>query len=323
MVGQCSEKPHVATLHSIYVLTRHKGKRQSGQGQAARRSLPAPIYAIKQKNSRRKQFEAGIKDTFAFYLYLCFLNIPYNTQQDMKIALIGYGKMGKLVKETAERRGHDISCIIDENNTDDMTSEAFRQSDVAIEFTTPDAAYANIMQAFKAGVKVVSGTTGWFDTHQEEIETLCRNGNTLFWSSNFSIGVAIFSAVNRYLAGIMDGYPQYDVAMTETHHIHKLDAPSGTAIKLAQDILARLHRKTEWVKADGNAATTSTQLPIASIREGEVSGIHTIRYESDADIITITHEAKNRKGFALGAVLAAEYAHTHNGLLNMNDLFKL
>lgn len=250
----------------------------------------------------------------------------------MKIALIGYGKMGKEIERIALQRGHTIVSVIDKDNRQDFDSEAFRNADVAIEFTAPTAAYDNCMKAFTAGVKVVSGSTGWMSEHGEEMERLCREeGRTLFWASNFSIGVAIFSAVNNYLARIMDNFPGYDVSMSETHHVHKLDAPSGTAITLAEGILKNLKRKTAWVKGtltapDGSVSGTTDcrpeELPISSIREGEVPGIHSIRYESEADSITITHDAKNRKGFALGAVLAAEFTATHEGFLGMNDLFK-
>lgn len=237
----------------------------------------------------------------------------------MKIALIGYGKMGKEIEKVALSRGHEIVCIIDVNNQDDFASEAFRSADVAIEFTNPMVAYGNYMKAFEAGVKLVSGSTGWMAEHGTEIKELCtKGGKTLFWSSNFSLGVAIFSAVNKYLAKIMNGFPAYDVTMSETHHIHKLDAPSGTAITLAEGILENMERKTKWVKEEAQSAD---ELPIHSIREGEVFGIHSIRYDSDADSITLTHDAKNRGGFALGAVLAAEYTATHEGYLGMSDLF--
>lgn len=237
----------------------------------------------------------------------------------MKIALIGYGKMGKEIEKVALSRGHEIVCIIDVNNQDDFTSEAFRSADVAIEFTNPAVAYGNYMKAFEAGVKLVSGSTGWMAEHGEEIKELCtKGGKTLFWSSNFSLGVTIFSAVNKYLAKIMNRFPGYEVSMSETHHVHKLDAPSGTAITLAEGILENMDRKEKWVKEE---AQSTDELPIRSIREGEVFGIHSIRYESDADIITITHEAKNRGGFALGAVLAAEYTVNHEGYLGMSDLF--
>jgi 4-hydroxy-tetrahydrodipicolinate reductase len=221
--------------------------------------------------------------------------------------------------------------IIDIDNQQDFESEAFRSADVAIEFTAPTVAYQNYLKTFKAGVKLVSGSTGWMDQHGEEIKRLCtEGGQTLFWSSNFSLGVAIFSAVNKYLAGIMNQFPTYDVSMVETHHVHKLDAPSGTAITLAEGIMEKLDRKTRWVKGtltapdgtvSGSAQCAPDALPVSSIREGEVPGIHSIRYESEADSITITHDAKNRKGFALGAVLAAEYTAQHTGFLGMSDLF--
>ena len=237
----------------------------------------------------------------------------------MKIALIGYGKMGKEIEKVALSRGHEIVSIIDINNQEDFESEAFRSADVAIEFTNPKVAYNNYIRTFKAGVKLVSGSTGWMAEHSEEIKALCqKEGKTLFWSSNFSLGVAIFSAVNKYLAKIMNRFPGYDVTMSETHHVHKLDAPSGTAITLAEGILDNLDRKDRWVKEE---ATSADELPIRSIREGEVFGIHTVRYDSVADSISITHDAKNRGGFALGAVLAAEYTSDKQGFLGMSDLF--
>ena len=180
----------------------------------------------------------------------------------MKIALIGYGKMGKELEKVALSRGHEIVCIIDINNQDDFESEAFRSADVAIEFTNPMVAYSNYIRTFKAGVKLVSGSTGWMAEHGDEIKELCeKEGKTLFWSSNFSLGVAIFSAVNKYLAKIMNQFPAYDVTMSETHHIHKLDAPSGTAITLAEGILENLDRKSHWVKEE---AATTDELPIHS-----------------------------------------------------------
>ncbi|HCD77818.1 MAG TPA: 4-hydroxy-tetrahydrodipicolinate reductase [Prevotella sp.] len=251
----------------------------------------------------------------------------------MKIALIGYGKMGKMIEQIAKDRGHEIVCIIDIDNQQDFDSEAFKSADVAIEFTNPTAAYGNYLRAFKNNVKVVSGSTGWMKDHGDDVRKMCsaEGGQTLFWASNFSIGVAIFSAVNRYLAKIMNGFPQYDVRMEETHHIHKLDAPSGTAITLAEEIVGDIDRKKSWVKgvqrlADGTVEGTndvpSDELPIESIRRDEVPGIHSVIYDSDADCITITHDAHSRKGFALGAVLAAEYTKEHNGLLTISDMFK-
>ena len=235
------------------------------------------------------------------------------------------------IERIALSRGHEIVCIIDINNRQDFDSDAFRSADVAIEFTAPSVAYGNCIEAFHQGVKVVSGSTGWINEHREEMKSLCDEGKTLFWSSNFSLGVAIFSAVNKYLARIMNDFPNYDVSMVETHHIHKLDAPSGTAITLAEGILENLDRKDKWVMGtltapDGTVSGTTecapNELPVSAVREGEVPGIHTIKYESEADSIIITHDAKNRKGFALGAVLAAEYTATHTGFLSMNDLFR-
>ncbi len=249
----------------------------------------------------------------------------------MKIALIGYGKMGKEIEKVALSRGHEIVSIIDVNNQEDFNSDAFKSADVAIEFTNPMVAYGNYMKAFEAGVKVVSGSTGWMEAHGDEIRELCTTGGkTLFWASNFSLGVTIFSAVNKYLAKIMNQFPAYDVTMSETHHIHKLDAPSGTAITLAEEILENLDRKDRWVKGtmqapdgavSGTTECAANELPVSSIREGEVPGIHVIRYESEADSIILTHDAKNRKGFALGAVLAAEYTANKEGYLGMSDLF--
>ena len=228
----------------------------------------------------------------------------------MKIALIGYGKMGKMIEQIALDRGHEIVSIIDIDNQQDFDSPAFASADVAIEFTAPQAAYGNYLKAMKE--------------HGDDVRKACTPSalnpqpSTLFWASNFSIGVAIFSAVNRYLAKIMNEFPQYDVEMEETHHVHKLDHPSGTAITLAEEIVENLDRKTGWAEE-----TTDPQLlRIDHIRRGEVPGIHTVRYDSEADLITITHDAHSRKGFALGAVLAAEYTAQHQGLLTISDMFK-
>ena len=236
----------------------------------------------------------------------------------MKIALIGYGKMGKTIEQIALQRRHQIVSIIDINNTADFDSEAFRSADVAIEFTTPATALGNYMRCFEANVPVVSGTTGWL-SHLDEVKAKCeQEGKTFFYASNFSVGVNIFFALNRYLAKIMNGFPAYDVRMTEVHHIHKLDAPSGTAITLAEGILDNVERKERWTL---ETAEQPTDLPIHAIREGEVPGIHEIIYESEADTISIKHDAKSRAGFALGAVIAAEFTAGKKGFLGMNDLF--
>ena len=240
----------------------------------------------------------------------------------MKIALIGYGKMGKMIEKIAKDRGHEIVSIIDIDNQQDFESEAFASADVAIEFTAPQAAYGNFVKAFAKNVKVVSGSTGWMKEHAEDVKKMCaEGGQTLFWASNFSVGVAVFSAVNRYLAKIMNDFPQYDVHLEETHHIHKIDAPSGTAITLAEGIIENLDRKEDWVKGQENQPYDPQTLRVDSLRRGEVPGIHTVRYDSEADCITITHDAHSRKGFALGAVLAAEYTKEHQGLLTISDMF--
>lgn len=238
----------------------------------------------------------------------------------MKIALIGYGKMGREIEKIALERGHEIACIIDVNNPEKFDSPEFRSADVAIEFTSPESALHNYRKAFAANIPVVSGTTGWLE-RLDEVKAACENeGQTFFYASNFSLGVNIFFALSNYLARIMNRFSDYDVKMEETHHIHKLDAPSGTAITLAEGILENLERKDRWVldKANGN-----DELQIKAFREGEVPGIHTVVYESDADIIRITHDAKSRKGFALGAVLAAEFTKGKKGFLGMNDMLDL
>jgi 4-hydroxy-tetrahydrodipicolinate reductase len=248
--------------------------------------------------------------------------------------------MGHIIEEIAVRRGHVIVSAIDLDNMRDFDSDAFRSADVAIEFTTPATAVDNFRKCFAANIPVVSGTTGWTE-RLDEIKKQCRHdGKTFFYASNFSIGVNIFFALNRYLAGIMNGFPDYDVDMTEVHHIHKLDAPSGTAISLADDILGKIDRKKQWrlaadsaeseanAKSEENAkskenAEASPDLQIQALREGEVPGIHEIRYESEADSITIRHDAKSRAGFALGAVLAAEFTVGKKGFLGMDDMLNL
>jgi len=250
----------------------------------------------------------------------------------MKIALIGYGKMGRMIEQIALDRGHEIVCKIDVDNLQDFDSPEFSSADVAIEFTNPAVAYDNYLKAFAHNVKVVSGSTGWMNEHKADVEALTKDGKqTLFWASNFSIGVAIFSAVNKYLAKIMNGFPQYDVEMEEVHHIHKLDAPSGTAITLAEQILDNVDRKNNWKlgttvwddgKVEGSTNHKEDELLVNSVRHEEVPGIHSISYDSEADKITITHDAHSRKGFALGAVLAAEFTKDHTGLLTTSDLFK-
>ncbi len=234
----------------------------------------------------------------------------------MKIALIGYGKMGHEIERIALSRGHEIVCTLDINNLEDFDSDAFRSADVAIEFTRPESALRNYRKCFEANVPVVSGTTGWLE-NIDEIRSACNNGQTFFYASNFSLGVNLFFALNKKLAEMMNAVPAYDVRMKEVHHTQKLDAPSGTAITLAEDLLERVDRKTGWI----NTASTKTQeLEILSERTGQVPGYHEICWESEVDSILIAHNAKSREGFALGAVLAAEFTAGKKGMLGMNDL---
>ena len=234
----------------------------------------------------------------------------------MKIALIGYGKMGHEIERIALERGHEIVCTIDINNLNDFQSDSFRSAQVAIEFTRPETALENYRNCFKANVPVVSGTTGWLE-HIAEVKAACENGQTFFYASNFSLGVNLFFALNKKLAEMMNAFPVYDVRLKEVHHTQKLDAPSGTAITLAEGILEKLERKTSWIK---DVASKSEELVITSERTGQVPGFHEIIWESNVDTITIAHDAKNRVGFALGAVLAAELTVTKKGFIGMNDL---
>lgn len=239
----------------------------------------------------------------------------------MKIALIGYGKMGHIIERIALERGHEIVSKVDVDNQDEFESETFASADVAIEFTVPSKAVENYRKSWAAGVPVVSGTTGWNSVLPELKEEIAANGYTLFWASNFSLGVNLFFELNKRLAQMMNRYANYDVAMTEIHHTEKKDAPSGTAITLAEGILENLDRKSEWVLVDSQQSTDNSQLGIEALREGKVPGTHIVKYDSAVDSITIKHEAKSREGFALGAVVAAEFlVGKPAGFYSMADL---
>jgi 4-hydroxy-tetrahydrodipicolinate reductase len=229
----------------------------------------------------------------------------------MKITLIGYGKMGREIEKAALERGHEIVRTIDVDNPEAFDSPAFLSTDVAIEFTRPESAYANYLKCFERHIPVVAGTTGWTQHLDAVRKACCEQGQTFFYASNYSVGVNLFFALNRRLAQLMNRFTAYDVRMEEIHHIHKLDAPSGTALTLAEDIVAQIDRKTR------------DQLTIESKRTGEVPGIHEVIYESEADSIRIRHEAFNRRGFAVGAVMAAEFICGRTGFFTMNDLLKL
>lgn len=234
----------------------------------------------------------------------------------MNIALIGYGKMGKEIEAIALKRNHHIVLKVDKDNADTFTSEELKKADVAIEFSTPHTVISNIKKCMDAGVPVVVGTTGWYENFKE-IEQLCaEKKGSLFHATNFSVGVNLFFKVNKYLADLMNKYDEYDVSMEEIHHIHKLDKPSGTAISLANQVIEKIDRKNKWSIDDKSADT----LFIQDVREGEVPGTHIIKYTSPVDDIEIMHKAHNRKGFALGAVIAAEFLKDKKGIYTMSDI---
>ncbi len=235
----------------------------------------------------------------------------------MKIALLGYGKMGREVEKKALERNHEVSLVIDVSNTHDLTDRNLSAVDMAIDFSTPDSAYRNILTCFRSGTPIVCGTTGWLDKF-EEVTKLCREkGYAFFYASNFSLGVNIFFNLNKYLARIMNKFSEYDCSVEEIHHIHKLDAPSGTAITLSRDLIELIDRKSRW---ELNQVSDKESVKITAIRENEVPGTHIIVYDSAVDTIEIKHRAKNRQGFALGAVLAAEFLLGRKGYYTMNDL---
>ncbi len=234
----------------------------------------------------------------------------------MKIALLGYGKMGKEIEAIALQRHHTIILKVDETNSASLTTANLQQADVAIEFSTPHTVISNIKKCLDAQLPIVVGTTGWYDSFKD-IENECQQKNgTIFHSTNFSLGVNIFMKVNSYLAELMNKYTNYDVSMEEIHHTHKLDKPSGTAITLANQVINKIERKKKWSITDINPET----LFIKDVREGEVPGTHIIKYSSAIDDIEIMHKAHNRQGFALGAVIAAEYICGKKGIFTMNDL---
>lgn len=234
----------------------------------------------------------------------------------MKIALIGNGKMGKEVVKYAQQNGHELIDVFDINNKNDLTVENIQKADVVFEFTNPNSAFENISICLDAGVPCVSGTTGWLDK-MDEIKLRCKNEDkAFFYASNFSLGVNILFKINEVLAKIMKNYPNYNVSVDETHHIHKLDAPSGTAIKIANQIIAEIDNKKDWKLDKGD----KKDLIIRAKREGEVPGTHKIEYESDIDTLSIKHHAKNRVGLAQGAVLAAEFIKNKTGFFTMDNL---
>jgi 4-hydroxy-tetrahydrodipicolinate reductase len=235
----------------------------------------------------------------------------------MKIAIIGYGKMGKMIEEAAIEKGHTIGLVIDVNNQTDLTVQNIAGHDVAIEFTTPSSALHNISVCFDADTPVVSGTTGWHDRIPEVKERCLRENHALVYSANFSIGVNILFHINRQLARLINPFDQYKPRIEEIHHTKKLDAPSGTAISLAQGVIDEIKRLQNWKLAE---TADNQTLPVRAVRADDVTGIHEVIYESDIDILSIRHSAKNRKGFVSGTILAAEFIMNKKGFFTMGDV---
>lgn len=235
----------------------------------------------------------------------------------MKIALIGYGKMGMAIEEIALQRGHEIVLKINIDNLEDNTISNIQKADVAIEFSGPESAFDNLVKCFNAGIPVVCGSTGWLSRFEEARNYCNQKKGGLIYASNFSVGVNIFFALNKTLASLLSKQPEYDVDITEIHHTQKRDAPSGTAITLAEQILERVDRKKTWINQH---AQDATELSILSERIDPAPGTHRVRYHSEVDDIEIIHTAHNRKGFALGAVLAAEFIAGKKGIFSMADV---
>ena len=238
----------------------------------------------------------------------------------MKIAIIGYGKMGKAVEKEAVKNNHTVVLKIDETNKNDLTIDKLKEVDLAFEFSIPSSAFENINLCFDANIPVISGATGWLERYDDVIERCKAENKSFFYASNFSVGVNVFFKLNKYLAKIMNNFSEFDIELSETHHIHKLDAPSGTAITIAQDIITEIERKQNWVKEN---TEDNNQIKIKSFREGENPGVHTVSYNSPIENILITHESKNREGLAQGSLLAAEYIIGKTGVFGMDDLLDI
>lgn len=243
----------------------------------------------------------------------------------MKIVILGYGKMGQLIEKFALKRGHEVALIVDAHNRESITAEDLADADIAIDFSTPDAALSNISLCFEADLPLVVGTTGWYEHLQEVKETCLEANQSLLYGSNFSIGVNIFFHINRLLAKAVSPYQQYDVQVEEIHHIHKLDAPSGTAITIAEGIIENSEVKKTWVNqvvgSDEEVVNQPNELLIESLRIEEVPGTHTVLYSSEVDQIEFKHTAHNRDGFALGAVVAAEWLYGKKGFYQVTEIF--
>jgi 4-hydroxy-tetrahydrodipicolinate reductase len=235
----------------------------------------------------------------------------------MDIALIGYGKMGKEIEQIALSRGHKIILKVDAKNAESYSIDDLKQADVAIEFSTPESVANNIYHCFKSDVPVIIGTTGWLSKLDEVKKSCIKQNQAMFYASNYSIGVNLFFKLNTYLANLMNAYPAYNPQIEEIHHVHKLDSPSGTAISLANQLIEENDFKKKWVN---EISENNNELGIISKRIDEVPGTHIVTYSSEVDEISIKHIAHNRKGFALGAVIAAEWIQNKKGVFGMDDL---
>ena len=238
----------------------------------------------------------------------------------MNIALIGYGKMGKAIEEIALQRGHSIVLKIDENNLDDFNKDKIAKADVAIEFTGPHSAFDNIKKGIELGIPVISGSTGWIENMPAVTRLVDEKKGAFLYASNFSVGVNIFFEVNKKLAAMMAPHKEYEVILEETHHTQKKDAPSGTAITLAEQVLEEVKRKKQWVN---ELSDNPEDLEIMSQRIDPAPGTHSVRYSSAVDSLEIIHTAHNRKGFALGAVVAAEFIRDKKGIFSMKEVLGL
>jgi 4-hydroxy-tetrahydrodipicolinate reductase len=236
--------------------------------------------------------------------------------KQLNIIISGYGKMGREVEQVALQRGHKIIARLDNKTDWDLFLKSGKEGDVVIDFSMPEVALQNFERCFNAGLPLVTGTTGWYDKKERVFKMVVEKDAAFFYAPNFSIGVNIFFYINRKLAEVMNGVEGYQVSMRETHHIHKLDSPSGTAIQLADDIVERMDNISGW--SSGKAK--EKKIPIISVRKGEVTGIHEVMWKSESDEILLKHQAKSRKGFALGAVLAAEFLPNKKGVYTMDDL---
>ena len=239
----------------------------------------------------------------------------------LKIGLFGYGKMGRAIESLAPEHGVEIAWRITQENRTEVTPELLRRADVVIEFTRPEAAFENVMLCLKASIPVVSGTTGWLEKLAEAQDFCQKNGGALLWASNFSVGVNLFFALNSYLSKLMNERVEYAPSVTEIHHIHKLDAPSGTALTLVNEIIEGVRRTSGWALAPD--APKAGEIPVAAIREGEVPGTHVVKWESPIDEIVIEHRAHSRAGFASGAILAAKWLAGKQGVFSMKDVLGL